>query len=184
MLCTDGAQTLFYEGNKPYEKAFASVFRSLIQDPSNGNTFLKSAMSNQDADARSNDDKTIAIIARSGFLEAAAKIVSTDRIEPVTNNEPAMGTTQFIDTDKIKLPSRSTKKKSKLFFYVSLAIILTAVLATTGVSLLLYRQGYFDKALAVVQSIVKKTPTDTPERKTNKHSVPVPRPTPKSSRPN
>jgi hypothetical protein len=178
VLCTDGAQTLFYEGNKPYEKAFASLFRTLLHEPSNGNIFLKSALSNPDADARSSDDKTIVIITRSSFLEAAGKIAHTEEIEPAA---PEVSAKQTISSLAIKVPLRPTKRKSKLFYYLILSIIVAATLASVLI-LLVSLQSHFAREIEEIESRFSKAPITKPVPKTNKHRPRVPEPSLKNSR--
>lgn len=180
VLCTDGAQTLFYEGNKPYQKAFASLFRTLLDEPSNGDSFLKAALSNPDADARSSDDKTIAIIARSDFLEAAVKIVHSEGGAPSAPYEPEVSATPTISAMALKVPLRPAKK-SKIFFYLIFSIIVAAILASVLI-LLLSRQGHFTREIAAIEGVFSKAPITKSEPKTNKHRSRVPAPPIKNSR--
>jgi len=162
VVCTDGAQTLFYESNKPYDRALLPVFQALRENPTDGNAFLQSVMSNPEADARSSDDKTVAIIARSGFLEAAAGI--THALKEDKNAQALHRADAVLPANIPRLRRRppQTGKAAKRFSLLWCAVALTILWASFLV-FLLYSRGYFDDDIALVRGHLSTNAEIKPE---------------------
>jgi len=77
VICSDGAQDLFYEGSEAYGPALIPLLNGLSTALDGPNEFLEQKISSPDAANMSSDDKTIVVLAKPEFLAGLPSIKET-----------------------------------------------------------------------------------------------------------
>jgi hypothetical protein len=78
ILCTDGAQELFYEASRPYGRAIIPLLKALADNRLDGNRYLETVLANSKAAGISGDDKTIAVLATGEFLRQSVDVATLE----------------------------------------------------------------------------------------------------------
>jgi hypothetical protein len=88
VLCTDGAQDLFYEGTRPHGPALIPLFKALSAGKKWAEKTLEKSITAPTADQISGDDKTVVILARPTFLKALSHLADTEVIRGIQSESP------------------------------------------------------------------------------------------------
>jgi hypothetical protein len=91
VLCTDGAQDLFYEGTRPHGPALIPLFKALAAGKKRAEKTLTKSITAPTADKISGDDKTVVILARTSLLKALSNLADTEVIRGIQSESPQPG---------------------------------------------------------------------------------------------
>jgi serine/threonine protein phosphatase PrpC len=145
ILCSDGAQDLFYEGNRAHGPALIPLLKKVAATSPGPSRFLYETISSSEAESRSSDDKTIVIIASNEFLtdiksvqdmeiigsEKKPQEIQADLPSPSRVSEPLMN--KPLNRKSIRLRRTyaflTNGKARKIAFFSILAIFGIAIVA-------------------------------------------------------
>jgi Protein phosphatase 2C len=102
MLCSDGAQALFYEGNKPSERALKSLMHELQAAQDKASNKLDELLQRPEATKLSDDDKTVVLlVSRDGLTKVGisppSSVLSGVPPEPAAEPSPPQPTSPEAD---------------------------------------------------------------------------------------